>query len=75
MFPQTLPHFECQIQTRKIRIRSFEQLHHAYALAVVIESAVVAHTFSQHLLAGVAKGRVSKVVRERYGFREVFIQA
>ena len=29
VFPQTFAHFERQIETRKIRIRSFKQLHQA----------------------------------------------
>ena len=45
MLAQTLPRFERQIQTRKIWIRSFEQLHDSHTLAVVIEAAVIAHAF------------------------------
>ena len=75
MFPQTFAHFERQIETRKIRIRSFEQLHHTQTLAVVIEAAVSAHAFGQHLLARVPKRRVPQIVRERDRFGEIFVQA
>ena len=75
MFPQALAHFECQVQTRKIRIGIFKELDHSHALTVVIEAAVVAHAFSQHLFARMSKGRVSQIVRERDRFREIFIQA
>src|SRR5207248_44214 len=59
MFPQALAHFECQVQTRKIRIGIFKELDHSHALTVVIEAAVVAHAFSQHLFARMSKGRES----------------
>ena len=75
MFLQTLADFERQIQTRKIRVSILQQLHHSQTLTVVIEPAVIAHAFGQHLLARMAKRRVPQVVRKRDGFREIFVQA
>src|SRR5438034_8618368 len=75
MFLQTLAHFERQIETRKIRVSILQQLDHSQTLAVVVEPAMTAHAFGQHLLAGVAKRRMSQVVRKGDGFREIFIQA
>ena len=75
MFPQTLAHFECQVQTRKVRIGIFKKLDHSYTLAIVIEAAMVAHAFSQHLFARMSKRRVSQIVREGDRFSEIFIQA
>ena len=75
MFLQTLADFERQIQTREIRIGSLQQLHHSQTLTVVIEPAMIAHAFGQHLLTGVAKRRVPQVVRKRDGFRQIFVQA
>src|SRR6266853_6026628 len=74
MFSQTFQYFKREVQTRKIWIRIFEQLDHPQTLAVVIESAVSAHTFGQHLFSGVAKRRMAQVVGERNGFRQVLVQ-
>ena len=74
MFPQAFAHFECQVQTGKIRIRRLEQLHHAHALLVMIEPALIAHTFGQHFLAGMSERCVPQVVGECDGFREIFVQ-
>jgi hypothetical protein len=75
MFSKALSHFECQVQTRKVRIGIFKKFDHSYTLTVVIEAAVIAQAFSQHLFARMSKGRVSQIVRERDRFREIFIQA
>ena len=74
VFPHAFAHFECQVQTWKIRIGIFKQLDDPDALTVVIEAAVVAHAFSQHLFARMSKRRVSQIVRESDRFREIFIQ-
>ena len=75
MLLQTLEHFERQVQTWKIRIRIFEQIHHAHTLPIVIEPAVLAHAFGQHLLARMSKRRVSQIVRKRDCFPEIFVEA
>src|ERR1044071_1853430 len=74
VFPQTLAHFKCQVQTWKTRIRVFEELDYSHTLAVVIEAAMVAHAFSQHLFARMSERRVSQIVREGDRFGEIFIQ-
>src|SRR5438034_10678565 len=75
MFLQTLAHFERQIETRKIRVSILQQLHHSQTLAVVVEPAMTAHAFGQHLLAGVAKRRMSQVARKGERFREILMQS
>ena len=71
---QSLPHFEGQIQPGKIRIGIFEQLHHAQALLVVLEPAVLAHAFRQHLLAGMPERRMPQVVRQRDRFGQILVE-
>ena len=75
VFPQSLAHFECQVQTLKIRIGIFKKFDHSHTLPVVIEAAVVAHALGQHLFAGMSKRRVSKVMRQSDGLREVFVES
>src|SRR5581483_165025 len=75
VFPQTLAHLECQVQTRKIWVRIFKELDYSHTLAVVIEAAMIAHAFGQHLFARMPKRRVPQIVRESDCFREIFIQA
>ena len=75
VFPQAFADFERQIETRKIRIRRFEQFHHARTLAVVIEATVIAHAFGEHFFPRVAEGRVPQIVRKRDGFGKIFVQA
>jgi len=75
MFSQTFQYFKCQVQTRKLWIRIFEELHDPQALAVVIEPTVSAHTFGEHLFSGVAKRRMAQVMGECNCFREVFVQS
>ena len=40
----------------------------------MIEPAVVAHAFGQHLLAGMSKRRMAEIVRKRDRFRQIFVQ-
>ena len=40
----------------------------------MIEPAVVAHAFGQHLLAGMSKRRMAQIVRKRDCFRQIFVQ-
>ncbi len=75
MFPQALPHFERQVQTRKVWIGIFKELDHAHTLAVVIEAAMIAHAFGEHLFARMSKRRVPQIVRESDRFLKIFIQA
>ena len=74
VFLQAFPHFERQVQARKIRIRIFEQVDHAQALLVVIETAVVHHAFREHLLARMSERRMPEIVREGDCFREILVQ-
>ncbi len=40
----------------------------------MLETAVFAHAFRQHLFPGMAERRVPEIVRERDCFRQIFIQ-
>ena len=55
--------------------RIFQEFDHSHTLTVMIEAAVVAHAFSQHLFARMSKRRVSQIVRKRDRFRQIFIKA
>ena len=70
---QSFPHFERQVQSRKRRIRRLEQLDNALALFVVIEPAVIAHAFVEHLFAGMPERRMPEVMRQRDRLGQIFI--
>ena len=74
MLLQTFADFESQIESRKIRIRVFEQLDYTQALPVMLESAVITHALGQYFFAGMSKRRVAKIMRERNRFREIFVK-
>ena len=40
----------------------------------MIEPAVIAHAFGQHLLAGMSKRRMAQIVRKRDCFRQILVQ-
>ena len=73
-FPQTLQHLESQIEPGEIRIRMFQQLDHAQALAVVLKASVLPHAFRQHLLARMPKGRMPEIMRQRDRLRQILVQ-
>ena len=52
----------------------FEFLHDSQALAVMLETAMIAHQFVQHPSSFVAEGRMAKVVRQSDGFGQVFVE-
>jgi hypothetical protein len=70
---QAFPDFEGQIQSRKRRIRRLEQFDDALALPVMVEAAVLAHAFGEHLLARVSKGRMPQIVRQRDRLCQVLV--
>ena len=71
---QSLPDFEGQVQSRESGIRRLEQFDDALALPVVIEAAVFAHAFGQHLFARMSKRRMPEIVRQRDRLRQVLVQ-
>jgi hypothetical protein len=70
---QSLPDLECQIQAGKGGIRRLEQFDDALALPVVVEAAVPAHAFGEHLFARMSKRRMSQIVRQRDRLSQVLI--
>ena len=74
MFADTLLHFPGQIQSVKLRVAFFQHVDDAQALPVVFEPAVVLHQFIEHVLSGMAERRMPEIVRQRDGFRQVFVQ-
>ena len=73
MLLQTFADFERQIQTREIRICRLQQLDHAQALPVMVEAAVFAHAFREHLFAGMSERRMPEIVRERNRLGQIFV--
>nr|GEU28520.1 hypothetical protein [Tanacetum cinerariifolium] len=67
--------FEHQIQAVVRAIVFFQLVHHAQALQVVLEAAVILHALVEHILAHVAERRMAQVVRQRNRFHQVFVQA
>ena len=60
--------FERQIQSIEVRVLLFELIDHPKRLQVVLEPAIVRHALIESILACMAEGRVSQVVRQAYGF-------
>ena len=69
-----LAHFPGQVQAAELRVAPLEDVHHAQAVEVVLEAAVVLHQLAERVLAGVAERRVPEVVRQRHGLGEVLVQ-
>ena len=74
MLEDAFARLEREVQPVEGRVADFQRVHHAQALQVVLEAAMVAHAFVQRVLAGVAEGRVAQVVRQRDGLHQVFVQ-
>src|SRR3546814_7453102 len=71
--------FKAQVQPIERGIAFFKLVDDAQALQIVFETARVGGKFMQAgiqlVLPGMAKRRVAQVVRQRYGFGQVFVQA
>ncbi len=63
-----------QVQPPELRVRMFQVVDDADAVAVVLEAARAGHQFPQGRLAGVAERRMAHVVREGHRLREVLVQ-
>ncbi len=76
MFQQTVQDFDGQVESVIIGVHVFELFQDAAALFVVLEMfAVFTHGLIQRRLAAVAEWGMPQVVRQRNGFREVFVEA
>src|SRR5439155_25469863 len=69
-----LARLERQVEPREARVSLLEKLHHAEALAVVLEAPVGFHALVERVLPRVAEGRVTEVVAQRDDLAEVLIQ-
>ena len=65
---------ERQVQAVELRVALFQLVHHAQALQVVLKTAEGGHAVIQRILPGMAKRRVTQVMRQRDGFDQVFVQ-
>ena len=63
-----------KIQARKLRIASFQQLHDAQRLRVVVEPPRAVEPLGERVFASVAERRVPDVVRQSERFNEIFIE-
>lgn len=75
MLDDSFSGFETEVQAGKRGVALFEQVNRAQTLQIVFETAVFTQTFVQRVLPGMAEGRVAKIVRERYGFDQVFVDS
>ena len=67
-------HFVREIEAGEFGVAGFEQFADAQRLRVVVESAVIAEAFVEHVFARVAEGRVAKVVGDSERFDEIFVE-
>ena len=58
-----------QIQSVKVRILIFQEIHDTKRLKIVLKTAEISHAAVERCVAGVTKGRVAQVVRQRNRFR------
>jgi hypothetical protein len=72
---QSFQALERQIEPVERGILALEARHHVKALGVVIEAAVAGEALIEGALAGVSKGRMAEIVRQRQGLREVVVEA
>jgi hypothetical protein len=66
---------EGEVQPAKGEVAIFEPVDDSQRLPVVIEAPVVGHQLVEHMLAGVAEGRVTEIVGEHDRLGEVLVQA
>ncbi len=70
---QPLQRLPRQVQPLERGIAMFQLGDDAQTLGVMVETALVLHHTLKRLLAGMAERRVSKIVGQRQGFDEVFV--
>ena len=56
------------------RLAALQLRQQAQGLRVVVEAVIVPHAVDEHVLAGVAEGRVAEIVRERDGLGEILVE-
>ena len=71
---QPLERFPAKVEPVEIRVRSFQPADDANRVGVVVEPAGVGQRSIERMLAGMAEGRVAKVVRKAQSFGEVLVE-
>ena len=74
MLENAFARLERQVQAVKLGVALLQVIDHTQALQVVLKAAKVGHAGVERVLAGVAKRRVTQVVRQRDGFNQVFVE-
>ena len=69
-----LTRLERQIESVKLRVTLLQLINHAQALQVVLKAAKRRHAVVQRVLPGMAKRRVTEIMRQRNGFNQVFVE-
>ena len=75
MFDEPFQRLPSQIESIEGRVAAFELGDNSQPLCVMIEAAVRSHQFVEHILAGVAKRRVAKVMAKRQRLGEIVVEA
>ena len=74
MLDQPLEGFPSEIEAIVIRIATLEPGDDPQSLGVVVETAECRHARFQHILAGMAEGRMAEVVRQGQRLRQILIE-
>jgi iron-sulfur cluster assembly accessory protein len=75
MFDEPFQGLPSQIESIEGRVAAFELGDNSQRLGVMIEAAVRSHQLVEHILAGVAKRRVTKIMRKRKRLGEIVVEA
>ena len=75
MFDEPFQRLPSQIESIEGGVAAFELGDNSQRLGVMVEAAVRSHEFIEHILAGVAKRRVAKIMRKRKRLGEIIVEA
>jgi len=75
MFDEPFQGLPSQIESIEGRVAAFELGDNSQRLGVMIEAAVRSHQFVEHILAGVAKRRMAKIMGKRKRLGEIVVEA
>ena len=75
VFGNAFQTFPCQVQTIKIGIMTFQRGDNPQGLRVVIKAAIGRHQRRQRVFTGMAERGVAKIMRQRYRFGQIGVQA
>ena len=74
MLDQAFERFPGEVEAVIRRVAPLEPRDDPQRLGVVVEAAVTRHARFEHVLAGMAEGRMAKVVREGQGLGQILIE-